>query len=485
MGNNNETTDLDEVVTENLQSEQMNEEAANTAENEETNGTKPYSLKAMDDIPGEPLVEGVLPCGTTKSNAADIEISSSDFMPATSNEQEANMKEKDDIPNEVSLAEYKPEEPAVNSLESVTEPSGTVNEDLLPELPAAVNTADQSSTISAVTQSSETANEEIIEPSSLSPSMPGTPTQTNEASGTVNEEITEPSSLPPSKPEEFDDFGDFDSTPTQATEAVTTSGADDDFGDFEETVASKPDDDFGDFGETVTSKPLLPIYPQPSTDEMQESRLEKLLPPVDSLDPTFKYMQIINSAFALGPLPEFEDPPALTSDLWTNIKGQMTSPKHTDVFRWRKSYIRHSFITALSSNPESKETKGISPKTSESVLNTAPVVAAVPMPVFESDDPREIELLMAKKLVDISSNELANKSPEQLQELIAQLQDLNAKLQQQANYYLDAKEQLVIDAEMHNKMIASLVVYAQQQQLTQAALGNSYVIVAAKGRKKK
>ncbi len=38
-------------------------------------------------------------------------------------------------------------------------------------------------------------------------------------------------------------------------------------------------------------------------------------------------------------------------------------------------------------------------------------------------------------------------------------------MQDQAGYWLDAKEQLIMDAEMHNKMIASLVQYATQQSL--------------------
>ena len=38
-------------------------------------------------------------------------------------------------------------------------------------------------------------------------------------------------------------------------------------------------------------------------------------------------------------------------------------------------------------------------------------------------------------------------------------------MQEQVNYWLDGKEQLMMDAEMNNKMIASLVTYAQQQQV--------------------
>jgi hypothetical protein len=39
-------------------------------------------------------------------------------------------------------------------------------------------------------------------------------------------------------------------------------------------------------------------------------------------------------------------------------------------------------------------------------------------------------------------------------------------MQEQVDYWLDSKERLLMDAEMHNKMIASLVNFAQQQQET-------------------
>lgn len=49
--------------------------------------------------------------------------------------------------------------------------------------------------------------------------------------------------------------------------------------------------------------------------------------------------------------------------------------------------------------------------------------------------------------------------------MMQQLTNLTHKIQEQAAFWLDAKEQLLMDAEMHNKMIASLVQYAQQQQI--------------------
>jgi Skp family chaperone for outer membrane proteins len=67
-------------------------------------------------------------------------------------------------------------------------------------------------------------------------------------------------------------------------------------------------------------------------------------------------------------------------------------------------------------------------------------------------------------LTEITEEELRKKSPDELQSLIKSLHIYHPKIHEQANYWLDAKEQLVMDAETHNKVIASLVQYAQQQQ---------------------
>ena len=80
-------------------------------------------------------------------------------------------------------------------------------------------------------------------------------------------------------------------------------------------------------------------------------------------------------------------------------------------------------------------------------------------------DEREKDLLEAKKLCETSEEDLRKKSPQELQEYIRLLHMYHQKMQEQANYWLDAKEQLVMDAETHNKVIASLVQYAQQQQI--------------------
>ena len=54
-------------------------------------------------------------------------------------------------------------------------------------------------------------------------------------------------------------------------------------------------------------------------------------------------------------------------------------------------------------------------------------------------------------------DEIRKMSRPELQALIASLNSSISNMQDQANYWLDSKEQLVMESEMHNKMIASLV----------------------------
>ena len=86
---------------------------------------------------------------------------------------------------------------------------------------------------------------------------------------------------------------------------------------------------------------------------------------------------------------------------------------------------------------------------------------------------KDKDLAEAMKLCDISdgnrlnlriSEELRKKSTQELQSLLQNFQIYQQKMYEQSNYWLDAKEQLIMDAETHNKVIASLVQHARDQQ---------------------
>ncbi|KAI9099720.1 hypothetical protein DFS34DRAFT_678305 [Phlyctochytrium arcticum] len=148
-------------------------------------------------------------------------------------------------------------------------------------------------------------------------------------------------------------------------------------------------------------------------------------------------------------------------------------------FRWRRSETRKAFhaslgITLISEEgprpvaPNSTGRESLdSPRTSKQPPSSAEPKMFKSTPDSKSTkDSREAELAEARRLCDIPEDDIRGKSTAELQELILTLTSYHQKMQDQANYWLDSKEQLVMDAEMHNKMIASLVQYAQQQQVT-------------------
>ncbi|TPX41953.1 hypothetical protein SeMB42_g02839 [Synchytrium endobioticum] len=79
------------------------------------------------------------------------------------------------------------------------------------------------------------------------------------------------------------------------------------------------------------------------------------------------------------------------------------------------------------------------------------------------------DLGVAKRLAEISEDRIRRMTVQELGDLKTRVVDSTQRMQDQVNFWLDGREQLVMDAEMHNKMIASLVQYAQQQQLHSAA----------------
>ncbi|KNC99437.1 uncharacterized protein SPPG_05678 [Spizellomyces punctatus DAOM BR117] len=152
-------------------------------------------------------------------------------------------------------------------------------------------------------------------------------------------------------------------------------------------------------------------------------------------------------------------------------------------FRWRRSHIRKAFLATWDININVEEPSGgplisapgrdiLGHGTSSGPGQATSIVRQQSHNASPGDrersklpkDARESELAEARKLCDIPEDEIRKKSVEELADLVQQLTVYHQKMQDQANYWLDSKEQLIMDAEMHNKMIASLVQYAQQQQ---------------------
>ncbi|KAJ3406839.1 hypothetical protein HDU80_010236 [Chytriomyces hyalinus] len=158
--------------------------------------------------------------------------------------------------------------------------------------------------------------------------------------------------------------------------------------------------------------------------------------------------------------------------LWKAVAVDQTySENILHNFRWKKSHVRNEFLNALNMSEDillaSESTnalkadggavsgaEGGAQQATDAGLNAESPV---------SSDPRQAELDKAKKYCTITEDEIRGMSIAELSDLVQALAQLQVKMQEQSNFWLDSKEQLLMDAEMHNKMIASLVLYATQK----------------------
>ncbi|KAJ3102518.1 hypothetical protein HDU97_000477 [Phlyctochytrium planicorne] len=232
-------------------------------------------------------------------------------------------------------------------------------------------------------------------------------------------------------------------------------------------------------GESIP--PLVEDY---STEDDNAADTPKII------DPNAKKMDMPNSYYAGEDWFQF----------WEYVmKEAEYSESMSTRFRWKKSNVRREFLLALGVLPDqlpsefsegtesspARDTGAALSRNSTAYTTTTPgrpsnaaasqdvgfgtVPASFTVnnqpPASTTTDQKVADVLEAKKLCGISEDELRGKSNEELEELIKILALYQLKMQEQANFWLDAKEQLVMDAEMHNKMIASLVQYATQQHL--------------------
>ncbi|TPX59654.1 hypothetical protein SpCBS45565_g07673 [Spizellomyces sp. 'palustris'] len=333
--------------------------------------------------------------------------------------------------------------------------------------------------------------------------------------------------IAPGLPDEEDDFGEFGELPSSVGHGINGQFATadavtpdvDDFGDFE---------DFAEPAQLIaTPEAVLGSGPaeaevEPPGDPQEEQRVSRILAGVLSGMSLQSSLNELNEQLALVyPIPtspeidtfnlpvesffeEDERKPesgdntnngktiaphsAFQNEAWYAVWKKLSSDTvFTETvgikFRWRRSHIRRAFLATWDININVEEPSGgplisapgrdiLGNGTSSGPGQATAIVRQQSHNASPGDrerskppkDARESELAEARKLCDIPEDEIRKKTVEELAELVQMLTVYHQKMQDQANYWLDSKEQLIMDAEMHNKMIASLVQYAQQQQ---------------------
>ncbi|KAJ3378196.1 hypothetical protein HDU92_007598 [Lobulomyces angularis] len=256
--------------------------------------------------------------------------------------------------------------------------------------------------------------------------------------------------------EEFDDFEDFSTAPPPGQSQSNVPQQQENFKDLEIIkslidIVSSPGNDKSNFLREVEGVFNTCFAKKPSTlNKVENNNIEGLLVEAGEDSAELKGKLII-------PNPSFNDDPWYA--LWKQLDSETSySEAIASKFRWKRSHSRKMFLKSLDLQIEEINNQKITAQINQS------------QEVFTNNSPlgkkeRELEYNEAKRLAEISEEEVSRKTTDELKALIKTLSAMTHKIQDQANYWLDAKEQLVMDAEMHNKMIASLVQYAQQQQV--------------------
>ncbi|KAI9145628.1 hypothetical protein BKA69DRAFT_1048739 [Paraphysoderma sedebokerense] len=305
----------------------------------------------------------------------------------------------------------------------------------------------------------------------------------------------------------FGDFGDF-------TQTATTTN--DYFGDFNDITAQAApsqtvvDDPYNIFGYSESKNlihslsDLSAVDTDVRTSESIRNLLLQILP--DAVPSTSETKTTSLTAEAekssegeeqsgkrLVPNPVFQD------ELWYKLWQQLSSESVFDEnlstkIRWRRSYARKQFLVSLdipvnlddvykgerklkpstsqpldSNTKASKEQLASGSTSNLTAINTNKSLSGSgnpmsPLNQIQSATPTsplpDVDTLTA--LCDVTEDELRTRPIEELKKLESTMRQYISTVTEQINYYLDAREQLAMDSEMHNKMISALVTQAQK-----------------------
>lgn len=304
----------------------------------------------------------------------------------------------------------------------------------------------------------------------------------------------------------FGDFGDF-------TQTATTTN--DDFGDLNDITAQAApsqtvvDDPYNIFGYSESKNLIHSLSDLSAVDtdgvkasESIRNLLLQILPDAAPSTSEAKTTSLTaeaeessegeeQSGKRLVPNTVFKD------ELWYKLWQQLSSESVFDEnlstkIRWRRSYARKQFLVSLdipvnlddvykgerklktsTSQPldskASKEQLASGSTSNLTAINTNKSLSGSgnpmsPLNQIQSATPTsplpDVDTLTA--LCDVTEDELRTRPIEELKKLESTMRQYISTVTEQINYYLDAREQLAMDSEMHNKMISALVTQAQK-----------------------
>ncbi|KAG0308436.1 hypothetical protein BGZ98_007977 [Dissophora globulifera] len=289
--------------------------------------------------------------------------------------------------------------------------------------------------------------------------------------------------------DEFGDFNDF--ADGAGDDAFGDSG---DFGDFEAPATAGDDDVFGEPEPAVVEAPAAPIIEETPVEtapdfnadnslQVETYVLEKLaaLYPIDDDDNEDSVQQFLN--------PDLENMDMANvladQELWTAlceesfqgglngnsnnstakpISSTSSSAAATETaapqFQWKYSDLRKEFYASLglvAQDHIARPTSSIpnawaSPTTSTSKVSSPLIVGSESVPRRQ---PLDAEATQA--YCQFTKENLGGYSGDEMKDIIARLTELTRQASEELTYWLDQREQMIMDSERYNEMIASLV----------------------------
>ncbi|KAF9319123.1 hypothetical protein BG003_009822 [Podila horticola] len=296
-----------------------------------------------------------------------------------------------------------------------------------------------------------------------------------------------------------DEFGDFGATSAPITtgddndgfgDFGEVQGGDDDFGDFNDFADGDGFQDSGDFGDFEagnggedlfgSSEPVA----EPTPIAVVEEEPVEIAPDFNAVNSRQVENYVLEKLAALYPISKDNDNTStlLNTDLdalnvssvlsdqelWASLCEQSFQGKNSKStssapqFQWKHSQLRKEYYASLGLAVVKELTHVSAASIPSSVLSPASSSKSrISSPMIVGT-----ETVAARKALDLEATlafcqfnkeNLGGYSGDEMKDIIAQLTELTRQASDELTYWLDQREQMMMDSERYNEMIASLV----------------------------
>ncbi|KAF9974232.1 hypothetical protein BGZ73_002418 [Actinomortierella ambigua] len=302
--------------------------------------------------------------------------------------------------------------------------------------------------------------------------------------------------------DDFGDFGDFGE--------VQQTGGDDEFGDFGDfTEGASGGDDFGDFEQgtgtglegadsspsfdtfgdgvdasqnrptetSATQEPASAVETAPDFNAVNSrqvetyvlAQLEQIFPLEDKDTETIERRQKQKELLTLY---DTESGSILAEqELWRMLCEQSMqdtqgkSPSTAPQFQWKYSHLRKEYYASLglatvneqTAVPASSIPGHVASSGSASSSPKSRTASPLMLAPERTPERRTVDIPAARAYCNFTRESLGGYSGEEMKQIISRLTELTKQASEELTYWLDQREQMAMDSERYNGMIASLV----------------------------